>query len=219
MPSSHCCRSRTLVVVFLGAELLLPCVSRAESPPRLASDRAQAELASAVSESQPNTLTLGKRIRVTSTALRGRTEGLVQSIDDKALTIASKKKGTHTIPWSAVSRLEVQTGYRRPVLEMMLGGAAVGALISLLVPLDETCNTPEQRPSDVCSRAKMAAYGAAGFGVLNLGVVFLMPPERYDLPKWQPLAPPFYHAIDPGRVSVRLTPVKAGIVAQVTLRF
>jgi hypothetical protein len=165
----------------------------------------------------PSAVAVGQRVRVTSTTLKRRIEAAVASFDDTTLTVRSKTGMPVAIPWSTVSAMDVQVGYRRPLLESAVGGAAIGALIGLFVHLDKTCGTPEETPDAVCSRAESVGLSALAMSMVSFGSQFLFPADR--VPKWHALAPPFREPAGTRPVSLRLVPARQGIGAQVTLRF
>jgi hypothetical protein len=193
---------------FLGVATVLLL---AQAPP-------VAELAPPSTDT-PTTVSVGQRVRVTSTTLKGRVDAVVASFDDATLTVKTKKGGPVAIPWSTVSALDVQAGYRRPLLEAAGFGAAIGAVIGLFVHLDKTCGTPEVTPDAICTRAAAVGLSAAGMSLLFFGSQFLAPAEHYGHPKWMALSPPFHEPVDARSMSLRLVPLRHGVGAQVSVRF
>jgi hypothetical protein len=196
------------VLSFVGATV-------AADPGQVSLDNAPSPPPSSPSTGAPNSIAVGQRVRITSATLKGRVDAVVASFDDKSVTVSRKKGGPLAIPWASVSAVDVQDGYRRPLLESAGIGAAIGAVIGVFVHLDKTCHTPEEMPSDVCSRAEAIGGAAAGMSLLFFGSQFLAPAEHYDHPKWKRLSPPY----QPVALSLRLVPLRHGVGARVTLRF
>jgi len=186
--------------------------------------------APAFAHDEPNeapTLAAGSTVRVSSTALQKRAEGVVESIDEAALTVVSQKLGSQRIPWETVSRLDLQVGTRRPVAETMLVAGAIGAVIGLLVPLDDRCDSiatappPEPAPGQysgdpICSRGEHAGEGLVGGALLGLLSAFIAEPQT---PRWKRLHAPYQRQPAGPAVSFRLVPARGGVSAQVALTF
>jgi len=169
------------VLSFLGA-------AAAADPGQVSPDNASSPPPSSPSTGAPNIIVVGQRVRITSTTLKGRVDAVVASFDDKSVSVSRKKGGALAIPWASVSAVDVQDGYRRPLLESAAIGAAIGAVIGVFVHLDKTCHTPEEMPSDLCSRAEAVGGGALAISLLSFGSQFLFPAEHYDIPKWKRLS-------------------------------
>lgn len=169
-------------------------------------------------------LAVGGRVRVTSSVLERRAEGFVESMDEAALTVVSQKLGSQRIPWDTVSRLDLQVGTRRPVPEIMLLGGAVGAVIGLLVPLSDSCNSianpppPQPPPSGdpICSRGEQVGAGFVGGALLGLLSAYM---AEGDIPKWKRLHPPYQRPSAAPAVSFRLGPERRGVSAQLVFSF
>jgi hypothetical protein len=165
------------------------------------------------------TVAVGQRVRVTSSALKRRVDAIVASFDDTTLTVKAKKGDAQAIPWSTVSALDVQAGYRRPLLQAAAFGGALGAILGLFVHLDKTCGTPEETSDAICSRGEAVGLATLGMGAFSFGCQFLVPADHYDYPKWKAMAPPFHGPVDAHSMTLRLVPARHGVAAQVTLRF
>jgi hypothetical protein len=164
----------------------------------------------------PTTVAVGQRVRVASTTLKGRVDAVVESFDDATLTVKTKKTGPVAIPWATVSALDVQAGFRRPLLEAAGMGVVIGAVIGLFVHLDKTCGTPDQTTDAICTRAGAVGGSAAAMSLLFFGSQFLYPAE---IPKWKALTPPFHEPVGARSMSLRLVPGRHGVGAEVSVRF
>jgi len=92
---------------------------------------------------------------------------------------------------SAATSAAVKAVWRGKVMLSLVSaaiGAAIGAVIGVFVHLDKTCHTPEEMPSDLCSRAEAVGGGALAISLLSFGSQFLFPAEHYDIPKWKRLS-------------------------------
>jgi len=172
-------------------------------------------------------LAVGGRVRVTSSVLERRAEGFVESMDEAALTVVSQKFGSQRIPWETVSRLDLQVGTRRRVAEAMLVTGAVGAVIGLLVPLDDRCDSIATAPppdpaagqysgDPICSRGEHAGEGFVGGALLGMLSAFIAEPQT---PRWKRLHAPYQRPHAGPAVSFRLGPARGGVRAQVALTF
>jgi hypothetical protein len=181
------------------------------------------------SRREPAVLTVGSTVRVQSSALERRAEGRVESLDETALTVVSEKNGSQRIPWATVSRVDLKVGTRRPVLETVLVGGALGAVIGLIAPLPDACGGVPTAPAPPppnsetyagttnCSRGEQVGTAAAGGAAFGLLGAFIADPG--DFPKWKRLAPPYTRPSEGPSVSVRLSPVRGGLSARVALTF
>lgn len=180
--------------------------------------------ANAASPREALVLVVGANVRVASTTLQKRAEGIVESIDETTITVVTQKLGSQRIPWETVKRVDLQVGTRRPVFETVLLGGALGALLGLVVPLDDSCNAvavsppPEPGPyggTPSCSRGEQvgtAAVGGAAFGLLG---AFIGEP----IPKWKRLQPPYQRPSAGPAVSLRLAPLRGGMGARLDVSF
>jgi hypothetical protein len=76
---------------------------------------------------------VGSRVRVTSTALQGRTMGLVAALDEGVATLATDS-GLVKIPVTSITAFDVSLGRKR----QWLMGAAIGSGVGLLCRTDYT---------------------------------------------------------------------------------
>lgn len=134
------------VSVLLGIGLLIPCAVLADAsicPPRPGDESA------AGGDACRRPLVPFDNVRL-KTTFNGKTlTGPIDSVDDRQITIIDRKGGKQSLPWSTVSRLDLQVGLQRQYGRMMLLGAGIGAALGLVLPLPkpdicfgESCDEP-----------------------------------------------------------------------------
>jgi hypothetical protein len=128
-------------------------------------------------------VSIGAQVRVTSSALARRIQGVVIGADSDTLTVASGESPT-TVPVASIRRLELRTGSKRHVWQGLLIGAALGALVGV-AEKEPNCSLDG---SD--TRGECTAYYAMGMGLLGLGVGALVKTDT-----WTALALPGRSAV------------------------
>jgi hypothetical protein len=124
-------------------------------------------------------------VRLKSSGSPSRVEGVVLAVDATDMTLASKQRGSVTIPVNSIQRLELRTGSKRNALKGLLIGAALGLAAGLAAESDGGCSMGPSPHS--ASRAESAAICGLGGALFGLGIGALI---KSDV--WTPIALPSY---------------------------
>jgi hypothetical protein len=85
----------------------------------------------------------GAKVRLEAPAVSaGRIQGAVAELGATALVVAVDERRV-TVPWRAITRMDVSAGERRHALRGLLIGAGAGAALSIVMPkcVNEGCST------------------------------------------------------------------------------
>lgn len=86
--------------------------------------------------SQDSALTVGSRVRVTSSLVQSRVPGIVESVEGGVLTLRSEGGGVVKLSPASISRVEVSLGRRRSVLQGLAAGTLAGLVIGFVPDVD-----------------------------------------------------------------------------------
>ena len=90
-------------------------------------------------------LVIGSRVRIKSTAVKGRTKGFVVALDDRIVTLAKDGGLRVQVPMTSITTLETSVGGKRHWLKGLAIGAVVGLLSGLTAKLEPQLESREYR--------------------------------------------------------------------------
>jgi hypothetical protein len=123
-------------------------------------------------------LSVGSRVRLKSDAIGGEHRGLVVSLDEGALTLASDGGGVPLkLPLASITAADASLGRKRHTLQ----GAAVGAAVGLALGLGYSVNPDDcgVNSENFCSRGEALAGGSLGGAGLGALVGALIKTDRW----------------------------------------
>ena len=123
-------------------------------------------------------LVVGSRVRLVSTAVQARPQGLVVALDESTLTLATDAGTPLKLPTSSITALETSLGRKRNTLKGLGIGVVSGLLLGLAFSVDP--NDCGYYSSHFCSRGEAVAGGALGFAALGAGVGALVKSDRWS---------------------------------------
>lgn len=151
---------RRCLVLVLSATLLVPSAVAAQGQPSLAS-----------------ALSIGSRVRFTSTSVQTPLKGTVVGLDDRSLTVAPEAGPPLTIPLPELARLDVGRGHKRHWLRGLGAGLLVGLALGLTFPVDpDDCDADS---ANFCSRGEALLGSTLVFGTVGVGVGGLVRSEQW----------------------------------------
>ena len=116
-------------------------------------------------QSQVSTLTVGSRVRVTSSLLQKPVPGVVEGLDDAVLTLRPDGGGVIKVSLASVSRVDVSLGRKRNVVQGLAVGGIAGFLLSFAMPVDpNACGSDDP---NFCSRGE--AFVGVGLAMAGIG--------------------------------------------------
>ena len=112
---------------------------------------------------------VGTSVRVTSTAVGGKLQGIVAAVDEKLLTLSRDGGPPVTMPLTSITALDMHVGRKRNTVKGAWIGALGGALVGLLYPVDSDdpgcgLNSTQGRGQlqGACSRGEALAFFTVG---------------------------------------------------------
>jgi hypothetical protein len=127
-----------------------------------------------------STLTVGSRVRVLSTAVQARLDGVVVEMDERALTVAPSGGLPLKVPLGSITQLDVGLGRRGNARRGLVIGLLAGLALGLAFSVDPgDCGFESDH---FCSRGEAIAGGVLTFGGLGAGIGALVKTDR-----WAPL--------------------------------
>jgi hypothetical protein len=132
-------------------------------------------------------LAVGSRVRITSTAVQARPEGLVVALDESVVTLAADGGSLVKIPLTSITVLEVSLGRKRNWLKGAAIGAAAGLASGLFMKVDpDNC---EGGVEAFCSRAEALEINAVIFALLGAGIGAAIKSDRWSIVTLSPPRP------------------------------
>jgi hypothetical protein len=123
-------------------------------------------------------LSVGSRVRFTSSAIQGRMKGLVVALDGGTMTLAGDEGGVPLkVPVASITALEASVGKKRHWLRGMLIGGGIGLLVGITGPVDESYCGGES--GNFCSREEAVIGGTLVSAGLGAGIGALFKTDRW----------------------------------------
>ena len=149
--------------------------------------------------SQDSALTVGSRIRVTSSLVQSRVRGVVESVEHGVVTLRPDGGGPIKLSLASITRMDVSLGRRRSVIQGLAAGVLAGLLISLAMPVDPNACGPGEE--NFCSRGEAIIGATLGTGAIGAVVGTFIKRERWTRIT---IAPPVPAAAGTARLAVAM---------------
>jgi hypothetical protein len=172
----------------IAAVVLLSCLAAPSPAPAQATVVGAREPVAVGDTALTAALVRGSRVRIRSSAVKGRPQGFVVALDDDVVTLANDGGHRVQVPVASITALETSVGRRRHWLR----GAAIGAMVGLLVGLTAKLEPTLDRESmavlgDVCfgfqgfcSRGEAVRTLLPSFALLGSGIGALIKTDRWS---------------------------------------
>jgi hypothetical protein len=126
---------------------------------------------------------VGSKVRFFApTTIEGQQKGIIQHVDEKALTLTLDNRTSITVPRSAITRLELSTGQKRQwVKGMVIGGVIEGVGLAATATIQQDCSAASNS-NDLCftSRAEAFGVGVAVGAIAGAGIGALFKSDRWN---------------------------------------